>query len=252
MGEWVNDIWYWRFEWRREFWVWEEDLFSKLLEKLALTSISRKEDSWTFIGGGIFTVNLIYHYLYDRFSPLSSLVLVPAGSLAKVWRSSAPSKVIVFSWQALIGRLPTRSNLCRRGVVLVRGSSCVFCGLFDEVENHLFASCPWAWIVWLKVFKWFGVVPVLPHSMVSIFGTFRALVSGRKFAFQSVIMVWHAVIWALWRSRNDRIFTNTILSQEEIFDRVRVNSWKRLLAKKTSLTCLFYEWCMDPFDCIAR
>ncbi|KAK2449929.1 hypothetical protein QL285_009079 [Trifolium repens] len=169
MGEWVNDIWHWRLVWRRDFWVWEEVLFSKLLEKLALASISRKEDSWSFIGGGVFTVNLKYHFLYDRFSPMSSLVLAPAGSLAKVWRSSSPSKVIVFSWQALLGRLPTRSNLCRRGVVLVGGSTCVFCGLFDEVENHLFASCSWAWLVWLKVFKWFGIVPVLPHSMVSIF-----------------------------------------------------------------------------------
>jgi hypothetical protein len=160
MGEWVNDSWHWRLEWRRNFLIWEEDLFSKLLELIALATISRKEDSWSFLGGGEFTVNLMYHFLYNRFSPSSSLVLASADSLAKVW-SSAPSKVIVFSWQALLGRLSTRSNLARRGVVLVGGSTCVFCGLFDETENHLFASCSWAWSVWLKVFKWFGVVPVV-------------------------------------------------------------------------------------------
>jgi hypothetical protein len=68
--------------------------------------------------------------------------------------------------------------------------------------------------------------------MASIFETFHALASGRKFALQSVLMVWHAVIWALWRSRNDKIFANTILNQEEIFDRIRISSWKWLLAKK--------------------
>jgi hypothetical protein len=98
--------------------VWEEDLLSKLLEKIALTSISRKEDSWSFLGGGDFIVNLMYRYLYNRFSPSSSLVLVSAGSLAEVWSRGAPSKVIVFSWQFLLGRLPTRSNLVRRGVGL--------------------------------------------------------------------------------------------------------------------------------------
>jgi hypothetical protein len=252
MGEWVNESWHWRLEWRRNFLVWEEDLFLKLLELIALANISRKEDSWSFLGGGEFTVNLMYNFLYNRFSPPSSLVLASAGSLAKVWRSSAPTKVIVFSWQALLGRLPTRSNLARRGVVLVGGSTCVFCGLFDEAENHLFASCLWVWSVWLKVFKWFRVVPVLPHSMTSIFETFRALASGRKFALQSVLMVWHAVIWALWRSRNDRIFANNFLNQEEIFYKIRISSWKWLLAKKNTLPCLFYEWCIDPFDCISR
>jgi hypothetical protein len=232
--------------------VWEEYLFSKLLEKIALVTLSRKEDSWPFLGAGEFTVNLMYHYLYNRFSPPSSLVLASAGSLAKVWKSWASSKVIVFSWQALLGRLPTRSNLVRRGVVLVGGSSCVFCGLVGEAENHLFASCPWVWVVWLKVFKWFGVMPELPHSMSSIFETFRALASGRKYVLQSALMVWHAAIWALWRSRNDRIFSGKVLNQDEIFDRIKVSSWKWLLAKKVSSPCLFYEWCIDPFDCIAR
>jgi hypothetical protein len=55
------------------------------------------EDSWLFLGGGDFTVNLMYHYLYNRFSPSSPLVLASVGSLAKVWMSWTPSKVIVFS-----------------------------------------------------------------------------------------------------------------------------------------------------------
>jgi hypothetical protein len=102
MGEWVNDTWRWRLEWRRSFLVWEEDLFLKLLEKVALATITRNVDSWVFLGGGDFTVNLMYHHLYNRFSPSSPLVLASVGSLAKVWRSWAPSKVIVFSWQALL------------------------------------------------------------------------------------------------------------------------------------------------------
>jgi hypothetical protein len=123
----------------------------------------------------------------------------------------------VFSWQALLGRLLTRSNLVRRGVVVVGGPSCAFCDLFGESENHLFASCSLACAVWLKVFKWFGVVPVLPHSMSSIFETFRVLGAGRKHVIQGVLMVWHAIIWALWRSRNYRIFSNKVMNQEEIF-----------------------------------
>jgi hypothetical protein len=178
-----------------------------------------------FLGVGEFSVNLLYNNLYNRFSPSPSPTLASAGTLAKVWRSWAPSKVIVFSWQALLGSLPTRINLARRGMVVGGGSSCAFCDVFGESENHLFVSCSLAWVVWLKVFKWLGVVPMLPHSMSSIFDTFRVLDVGRKHVLHGVIMVWHTVIWALWRSRNDRIFSNKVLNQEEIYDRIRVSSW---------------------------
>jgi hypothetical protein len=224
----------------------------KLLDKIDLAAIAHKEDSWSFLLGGPFTVSLMYHFLYKRFSPSSPLVLASAGSLAKVWKSWAPSKVIVFSWQALLGRLPMRSNLARRRVLLVEDSSCIFCGSVGESENHLFASCPMAWSVWLKVFNWFGMTPFLPHSMSSIFETFCAWGVRRKPARHGVIMVWHAVIWALWRSRNDRIFSTKIVTLDEIFDRIRLVSWKWLLAKKVSTPCLFYEWCIDPLDCIVR
>jgi hypothetical protein len=59
-------------------------------------------------------------------------------------------------------------------------TSCSFCDSFEESENHLFASCLLVWEVWLKVFRWFGVVTVLPHSMVSIFETFRTMRRIRK------------------------------------------------------------------------
>jgi hypothetical protein len=121
-----------------EFLVWEEELFSKLLEKIALVPITSKEDAWSVLGDGDCTVKLMYNHLYNRFCPTSSLDLASAGSLAKVWRSWAPSKVIVFSWQALLGRLRTRVNLARRGVVLIGRSSCAICDLNGEWENHLF------------------------------------------------------------------------------------------------------------------
>jgi hypothetical protein len=127
---------------------------------------------------------------------------------------------------------------------------CIFGEMSGELENYLFAFCSLAW--WLKVFKWFGVVTALPHSMSSIFERFRALSSSRKYIFHDILMVWHAVIWALWRSRNDRIFPSIVVAPQEIFDRIRIISWKWLLAKKISSSYLFYEWFIDSFDCIAR
>jgi hypothetical protein len=43
-----------------------------------------------------------------------------------------------------------------------------------------------------------------------------------------------------------------ILEVEEIIDKIKLVSWKWLLAKKDSAPCLLYEWCVDPVDCLAR
>jgi hypothetical protein len=51
-------------------------------------------------------------------------------------------------------------------------------------------------------------------------------------------------------AQNERIFREILIGPEEIFDGIQVVSWKWLMAKKISSTCLFYEWCIESFDCI--
>jgi hypothetical protein len=65
-------------------------------------------------------------------------------------------------------------------------------------------------------------------------------------------LIWYAVMWVLWQARNEMIFRGIVVVAEEIFDRTQVVSWKLLLSKKATSPCLFYEWCIDSFDCIVR
>jgi hypothetical protein len=65
-------------------------------------------------------------------------------------------------------------------------------------------------------------------------------------------MIWHAAIWVLWRTMNEMIFRGKVVEAEEIFDRIQAISWKWLLSKKARSPSLFYEWCVDHFDCIIR
>ncbi|PNX78366.1 hypothetical protein L195_g034344 [Trifolium pratense] len=120
MGEWVNESWCWKFAWRRNFFSWEENLFAELSELIASISITKAVDSWSFELGGQFSVSAMYMFLYGKFLPPSFLGLIPAGVNAKVWDSWAPTKVVIFSWQALLGRLPTKENLMRRGFAFER------------------------------------------------------------------------------------------------------------------------------------
>jgi hypothetical protein len=67
------------------------------------------------------------------------------------------------------------------------------------------------------------------------------LSKGRKQALRGMTLVWQAVLWALWRSRNDRIFLDKVVELDEIVDRIKFFSWKWLLAKNVSSPCLLYE-----------
>jgi hypothetical protein len=141
-----------------------------------------------------------------------------------------------------------------RGGAVLEGPivGCMLCGVGRETKDHLFASCPIAWEVWSKVHRWFGITSVVPSTIGSLFQCFLPLFRNCKHALKGVILIWHAVIWVLWRTRNERIFRGTVVWLEEIFYRIQVVSWKWLLAKKASSPYLFYEWCIEPFDCIVR
>lgn len=59
-----------------------------------------------------------------------------------IWKSLAPLKVVIFSWQLLQGRLSTKDNLFRRRVLGANVDlNCVLCGSHIESSSHLFLLC---------------------------------------------------------------------------------------------------------------
>jgi hypothetical protein len=63
-------------------------------------------------------------------------------------------------------------------------------------------------------------------------------------------LVWHAVIWLLWRTRNEKKFQDKGNNVAEVMDRIKRTSWEWLLAKKVNAPCMYYEWSVNPLDCI--
>ncbi|PNX96622.1 hypothetical protein L195_g019832, partial [Trifolium pratense] len=217
VGHWEMGAWVWDLRWRRNLFVWEEELRDLLVDVLTPIQLSNSLDEWRchYSNGGIFTVSSLYRHLSDSIIPPFSFDQELVRDLGYLWKSLAPSKVIVFSWQLLLRRLPTRVNLAKRGIVGNDVDSfCVLCPLNLECEEHLFGGCAFAESLWSKVFTWFGWVGAVPRDPLKIFQKF-SVGRGNGKRLKGLLAVWHVVVWAIWRTRNDVIFNSKVPVMDE-------------------------------------
>jgi hypothetical protein len=171
---------------------------------------------------------------------------------SSIWESPAPSKVVAFSWQLLHDRLPTKVNLAKRGVLGQEVEvKCVWCDHSPEASNHLFLHCNVAHRVWLEIFKWLGVVIVMPPNMMVLFDILSNSVTTKNL-MRGVRLVWHTTIWSLWIARNDVIFNGKVKEPLEIVEDIKVLSWRWSSECLKIVPCLFYEWVWDPGACFGR
>ncbi|MCH81485.1 hypothetical protein A2U01_0002274 [Trifolium medium] len=99
---------------------------TQLIESLCDIQFSTTKDDWRWRHelGGVFSIKSAYLILDKR---------------ARVWDSWTSPKVIVFSWQLLQDRVPTRQNLHRRMVLVgTTDTLCVFFGAVEESVDHFF------------------------------------------------------------------------------------------------------------------
>jgi hypothetical protein len=169
-----------------------------------------------------------------------------------IWKSSAPSKVIAFSWKVLRNRIPTRVNLLLRGVKVNGGIPvCAHRQRGREDENHLFLFCDFSMSVWKAIFRWLDVVIVIPPNIFVLFDCFIGAASNKKIR-GGYYLIWHAVLWRIWCSRNNAIFSNGGIDVEEVVEAIKLTSWRWGLSRHKIPVCLFYEWCWDPGLCLRQ
>ncbi|GJW39585.1 RNA-directed DNA polymerase, eukaryota [Tanacetum coccineum] len=98
------------------------------------TLLSNMEDRWVWDlnGKGVFRVKDV-RILLDK-------CFLPKASTATRWVKYVPIKINIFAWKVFLDRLPTRSNLQHRGV-LVSDLLCPLCSSAQEDSSHLFFSC---------------------------------------------------------------------------------------------------------------
>jgi hypothetical protein len=131
-----------------------------------------------------------------------SQVTVPSNFL---WKTRLPHKIKDFLWLVLHKKILNKDNLAKRNW---KGNlDCVFCGLPESID-HLFFQCSVVRFIWRIVQSSLGLNST-PSNADDLFGPW--INSFSKTEKNLVLLGCGAVIWPIWRSRNDCCFNATLI-----------------------------------------
>ncbi|GKC15002.1 RNA-directed DNA polymerase, eukaryota [Tanacetum coccineum] len=174
------------------------------------TLLSNMEDRWVWDlnGEGVFRVKDVRILLDECF--------LPKAPTATRWVKYVPIKINVFAWKVFLDRLPTRSNLQHRGV-LVSDLLCPLCSSAQEDSSHLFFSCRLATDIVRLVCRWWNLswTPLGSYAdWLNWFNSIR-LSSKVKDLLEGVLYItW----WSVWMFRNQLLFSSKAPRKDVIFD----------------------------------
>ncbi|GJY64730.1 RNA-directed DNA polymerase, eukaryota [Tanacetum coccineum] len=151
----------------------EAQQLDHLMGLIESTLLSNSEDRWVWDlnGDGVFRVKDVRNLLDETF--------LPKADTPTRWIKCIPIKVNVFVWKALQDRLPTRSNLVRRNI-LIDSLSCPICDGEPEDSSHLFFRCCLARDVTRLVCRWWDLDFHSFNSYTDWQGWFKQLRLGVK------------------------------------------------------------------------
>nr|GEW55628.1 RNA-directed DNA polymerase, eukaryota [Tanacetum cinerariifolium] len=108
---------------------------------------SRLQDRWVcdLSGDEEFRVKDVRNLLDEFF--------LPKADVPTRWVKVIPIKVNIFAWKMFLNRLPTRSNVAKRNVV-IESESCPLCDSAQEDVTHVFFSCTLAKDLTRLICRW--------------------------------------------------------------------------------------------------
>ncbi|XP_028090713.1 uncharacterized protein LOC114290913 [Camellia sinensis] len=216
----------WNLNFRRSFFQWEVEDLNRLKLLLSNAPVLRENMAdalhWKADPSGYFTVSSAYKWCDNSL-----------GTVFKVsdllWNNVSSPRAQFFGWLAWKGRLKTSSFLQRIRVLSDEANvSCIFCNEEVESVNHVLLLCPFVWKVWSHMLKWWGLQWAQPNTVNCLLDWW----AGTKPKKQERVF-WKAmplaVLWSIWKLRNDCIFNDIHPNFEELCEviKVRVAMWSK-------------------------
>ncbi|CAL5355404.1 unnamed protein product [Camellia sinensis] len=214
----------WTLSFRRPSLAWEDESVHNMQVLLgdgpSLRHGMEDRMSWKASSQGVFKAkDLFYWWQSNRVPDL----FMPRF----IWNNISPPKVQFFYWLVWKGRVKTSVFLHHIGIL--RGedvNQCIFCKSDLETINHVLLLGPFSWKIWSAIIDWWGLFWVCPGSVVDLFDWWL----GTKFK-KKELQIWKviplAVVWSIWKLRNDCVVNSAQLNFLEIIEliKVRIAVW---------------------------
>ncbi|CAL5365331.1 unnamed protein product [Camellia sinensis] len=220
----------WKLAFRRSLLAWEEEEVHRLNVLLAevpnLNPITEDHCLWRASNSGVFSVASMWKRLELANGPT-----VPITKF--LWKNAAPPKAQFFTWLAWKGRLKTAEFMQRIGAIPANVSPlCVFCKAEVETINHVLLLCPLVWKLWSALVNWWEVQWATPGSVAILLDWWSGM-KFRKKEFNIWKVVPLAMLWSLWKLRNECLFNNGSADFAQVVEllKVRIALWIKSYVK---------------------
>ncbi|XP_078175174.1 uncharacterized protein LOC144568677 [Carex rostrata] len=173
--------------------------------------------SWRWSGTGHYSALSLYNLIITTGKTKWKFM--------ELWVSPAPSKVKFFCYLVLQDRVLTHEILQRRGMTC--DLKCVMCDTCPlETAHHLFFQCPNAIEVWGRFLHLFQLADTVEDTWEASLRHHCYTTGQRKSEWATSFM---AILWSLWRQRNELIFRGAKLPTWLVANRAREDAglWTR-------------------------
>jgi hypothetical protein len=162
----------------------------EILELVATVQLLEEEDEmiWQFTSSRVYSSQSLYKIINFRG--------IKTVHVSAVWKIKIPPRVHFFLWLLINNRVLTRDNLAKRRKV--EDESCLFYAK-KETVHHVFFECAIAKQCWAFVSDIVGFQ--VGDNMLEIG---KCWLSDKKFS--TLNMITSAVLWSIWKLRNDLCF----------------------------------------------
>ncbi|GKV27405.1 hypothetical protein SLEP1_g36578 [Rubroshorea leprosula] len=207
MGEEENGSWKWYLGWRRDLFNWEREEAEELQKKIEGKRIRRDiPDTWKWEHSkdGNYSTKTAYRHLANDQNGRETTSIYK-----RVWNPIIPSKISAFNWLLMQDRIPTKSNLQKRGIISGLGDGkCALCEGEIEDSSHLFLKCRVAKWLWKACGKWWGISVNLENNCWNSFEQFGEQAK-EACVKEGLDCIWNVVVWSVWLARNQKVFRDS-------------------------------------------
>ncbi|KAL6607011.1 hypothetical protein ACP70R_042664 [Stipagrostis hirtigluma subsp. patula] len=202
----VDDLWSldgWKFSFRRAFGpakVAEWNIFLNLLGEVELVE-EDDEVIWALNKSGKYSTKSLYNLL--TFHGVIDV------RRKEPWQAKIPLKIKNFIWLLSHDRIQAAEQLVKKNW---KGSvECKVCGEIESCD-HIIFNCPVAKYLW-SLFSSYLRASITPSSYKELV----ELVLGKAGCKRNAILlfIFGAMAWALWNTRNDRVFRDVLISSPD-------------------------------------